>query len=576
MGTLAYGFKMSSRVGMFIEIRISLGLREDCKKFLEGLDELSSPEKLRAFADVRDLKRVRECIPLAVSLNIDELISKLLKARRKVTEPALFDLLGALEVRYKEKEDHRGNVCEELKTRLRREIPASDDDEQAEYQMMLQSRSSTDSEESAQEAERWIEEAGDDLDELALRITLSVFSGATFEVIERAKNDLAAALQPLAPAAAAENPPPAKATPPLMLRLRKAGAYETQPRPPELKRVQLSNSDLAREALAYVWQLHRESDWRQKFIQWLTSYATHRPFDVRTRAAIAAGRLAAIDYSFVRDRLLGRWLRADDNQAEYRAAIGMALGVLIREDGWADEVQKLLSEWSESTDQTERWAAARAYLYVGACCKPVKNVVANWRRIAASEIAAIDVPVSGNVYLRLANPLHMSLVDAMTRFFMHVGQLPEEEGRQIFEGILDGLEDWIASDAQDSRLGLFMFITLGGILTTPDNEQGEGAPALLRLVEEQPTESPYRKRLASLFCTILRRAASVVEAKELLCAWLEWLAGVSANAQTYESRAKALLAEIVRADTTERMRAQLIACVRDCAGSAAKRVLTEL
>jgi hypothetical protein len=363
-----------------------------------------------------------------------------------------------------------------------------------------------------------------------------------------------------------------------MRRLEKAEAYETDSEPPDYKRaIELRNPDLAGEATIYIWKLYRDEKWRQKLIEWLISHAVGHPVDVRTRAAVAIGRLALTDYRFARDKLFNPWVWSD-HQTEDRAAIGMALGVIVREKKWTAEVQNLLREWSESEERGKRWAATRAYIYVGAYWRPVREVIERWRDIAASEIAAIAIPITQNFYLRLENPLHMSLVDAMLRFFMNVAQLSEEEEKRlIFEGVLEGLENWIADDKNDAYLGLFAFTMLGRMILLDNQEQAEGPPVLLQLIEEQPAQSGYRKRLAGLFYLALRKAASVIEAKELLCMWVEWTDQLRVDSHTYEARIQALLKDIAAADNTGGMRGQLSACLRSCGESSiAARLLGSL
>jgi hypothetical protein len=550
---------------MDLQIGISIELREQCVKLFKLCDEFSSPDKLRAFVSVKDLEPVRECIVYSEHIDFDQLIDKLLRTGRSFLEPALFNLLDALAVRYEE--DAKGQACIDLKDSLQKAIPKPE--EASDYQSLIQSSAPGKNGGQVEKAQQWVKEAGDDLDELALRITLAVFSGTTLDVIERAKNDLLEVLEEFFPVPKQEVPSPAGIPMTLFGRLERAGAVEKDPQAPDWKIVFELDPEIASHALSYVWRWYSERKWRQKLTEWLTSYAVGRPVDVRTRAAVAAGRLAIVDYRFFRDNLLDRWVRAKDHQSEYRTAIGMALGVLVREERWAHEVQGLLKEWSQSTDQSERWAAMRAYIYVGSYCRPVSEVIARWRDIASSEIGTVNIQLIGRVYLRLTHPLHMSLVDAMMRFFMNIVQFPVEEQRPLFESALEGLETWIAADGDDASLGLSMFMILAEMTTPVENAHLEVSPVLLRLVEENEKTSAYRKRLASLFNLTLRKATSVLEAKELLCKWLRWINSLKANANVYEERFIALLAQVIADDTTGRMRGQLVAGLGDCGRVAA-------
>lgn len=562
---------------------ISDDLRNQCRDLFGQFDELTSPDRLRVFVCVvAELTLVRRCIPLSGELEHDVLIAKLLVTRRSPFNPALFDLLDALATRYKD--DVRAETCRQLKEKIREALLKTEKPEK-DYQTLVAISSPSDVGETEERAERWIEEAGDDLDERALRITLAVFHGTTFETIERAKNDLLEALQELVPPPSPASPPaaeaPATAPPapyvPLMQRLKKAGAYETEGQAPDWKKVvELKKPELAGEALVHVWQLNHETKWRQKLIGWLTNCVAARPADVRTRAAVAAGILAVKDYRFVRDNLLDLWVEGDD--AKYRTAIGMALGVLVREEAWAAEVQSLLRTWSESQEQAQRWAALRSYIYVGAYCKPVSEVIARWRAIAASEYAAILIQVSEDKALRLNNPIHMSLMDAMVRFFVSVAQLSEEKKRPLFAGILEGLKNWVVDGKEDAGLGLFMFTTLGRLIVGGDGES-DGAPVLLQLVSDGPTEDEvgYRSQLARIFEVVMRNGATITEARELLCDWLGWVDGLQDNSPSYESRIRTLFEEINAADQGGRARGKLAAFLRDCGRNrAAQRILSGL
>ncbi|HEY9282205.1 MAG TPA: hypothetical protein VIP46_02015 [Pyrinomonadaceae bacterium] len=569
---------MEFNVGVTIEI--SFELREQCVKLFEQCDEFSSPERLRNFAGVMELQLVRRCIPNSDRLDYDLLITKMLMTRRSSLEPALFDLLDALASRYRE--DVRGPECAQLKEKIREALLRTENHEQAkDYQRLVEISAPGDREGVDGRAAQWIEEAGDSLDECALRITLAVFHGTTFETIQRAKKDLLGALQELVPPPPPDPEAPTSTLPPphipLMRRLKQVGAYETDGKHPDWKKVvELKEPELASEALIHVWQLYREVEWRRKLIEWLTSYAAGHSADVRTRAAVAAGILAIKDYRFVRENLLKRWVYADD--AEYRTAVGMALGVLAREEDWAAEVQNLLWTWSKSPIQAERWAAVRAYIYVGAYCWPVSEVITRWRDIATSELDTVYLQVSEKKVVRLNNPLHMSLMDAMVRFFVGGAQLPAEKKRPLFAGILEGLKKWIAANEADAGLGVFMFSTLARLsVGAAGNGEADGAPMLLQLASEGPDETGFRAQLAETFEVAMRNGATIIEAQEVLCAWLHWANGLRDNSQLYETHIRALFDDIIAVDGGGRMRGKLAACLRDCGRNrTAQRILSTL
>lgn len=555
-------------------------LRDQCKELFHKCDEFSSRATLTAYVGISELTVVKTCIPDTGEVVFDIFIAKLLVAGRPPLKPAMFDLLDALARRYKG--DNRGDTCTQLKENIREALLNSEKPER-DYQQLVAISSQSDAGGGEERAAQWIEEAGDDLDERALRITLAVFHGTTFETIERAKDELLGAFQELVPpppAAAPDAPPPALPTSPhvpLMQRLKRAGAYETEAQAPDWKKtVELKKPELAGEALVHVWQLYRETKWRQKLIAWLTNCVAARPADVRTRAAVAAGILAIKDYRFVRENLLDLWVEGND--AKYRTAIGMALGVLVREEAWAAEVQGLLRKWSESPEQAERWAALRAYIYVGAYCQPVSEVIARWRAIAAFEYAAVLIQVSEDTALQLNNPIHMSLMDAMVRFFVSVAQMSDEKKRPLFAGILEGLKKCIADAKVDAGLGLFMFTTLGRLVVS-GNDQPDGAPVLLQLLSDGSTEDEvgYRSQLAGIFELVMRDGTTITEARDLWCTWLGWVDGLQEISPSYESRLRTLFEEIIAADTSGRMRGKLRVCLRDCGRKpVVERILSEL
>jgi len=220
----------------------------------------------------------------------------------------------------------------------------------------------------------------------------------------------------------------------------------------------------------------------------------------------------------------------------------------------------------------------RGYIYVGAYCRPPGEAVACWREIAASEPAAIIIPISEDEAVRLNNPLHMSLMDAIVRFFVGVALLPEEERRPLVGGILGELKEWIAASDGSEWLGLFLFTTLGKLMVgATGNGESNGAPILLQLVEEGPATTEYRSQLAGLLELAMRNGATIIETQEVLCAWLGWVDKLQGDSQPYEGRLRTLFEETIAADGSGRMRGKLAACLRDCGrNGAAQRLLSTL
>jgi len=553
---------------------ISFELREECLQLFREFDEFNNPDKLRAFTTIGGLEIVNSCILPSNDLDYTMLFTKLTTTGRSPSEPALFDLLDALGRHYPH-EELKQQRCQDLKEKLRKELLQAGNQEQAkDYEQLVESSTAGDGRGVAEGdglAAQWIDAAGDNWDELALRITLAVFNGTTFAFIERAKDDLLVSLRQLVPPSTIEDPPAVVTHVPLMRRLQNAGAKETAGTPPNWKKVIELKEDRAEfvsEAIGYIWQQYQENKWRNALIEWLTSYAVEESADVRTRVAVAVGILAIQDYRFVKHKLLDRWVEAsgeDTRKAgQYRMAIGMALGVLVREENLAGEVQNLVRSWSHSRDRSERWAAVRAYIYVGSHVRPISEVIESWREIAAFEYPAVGVEVLGERFIRL-NPLHISLMDAMMRFFIYVAEQPDEQRRSHFTGILEGLKKWIAENRTDAGMGLFMFSTLGRLMfNAVGTEETDSPPVLLQLVEEQPDQTEYRTQLAELFERVMSNGDTIIEARDLLCTWLGWINSLQNNPKSYETRVQHLLRDIIAADKSGRMRGKLTACLRDC------------
>lgn len=558
-----------------VELRITITLRKKCLNLFSKCEEFENPRKLRGFVSVKELHLVLECIEPSESIEWNGLMNKLLNKVGPSKEPLLIDLLDALAVVYEN--DTKGPLFIELKKEIRLELAENEgqEREQKTYQKLVDATDVSDaSPDLRQLAEQWIEAANNNLDELSLRITLAVFNGTSFEVIERAKADLLSSLQELSPKTEVSAGEPVAGQ--MMRRVLAAGARETEGQPPDWRRVvELDRPELAVEALTYVWQLNRESEWRRKLMDWLTKHAANNPADVRIRTALAVGRLAVKDYRFVRDNLLSQWLRKDHPQ--YRTAIGMALGVVVREEKMTAEVQNLLYGWTHSGESLEKWAAMRAYIYVGPYCQPASEPILRWREIAESELLAVDVEIEGRIF-RLNNPLHMSLADAVVKFFFSVSQLAPEERRRQLEGILEALKSWVA--AKDDRIGLgtFMFSTLGHLLgPVSADDQTDNAPVLLEFIQDQPAANGYRTQLAQLFELSMRTGVAIVEARNILCNWLRWVDGQKSNSEVNETRLRILLRDIVTADNSGKVRGKLIASLRSCGRSrTAERLLGAL
>jgi hypothetical protein len=234
-----------------------------------------------------------------------------------------------------------------------------------------------------------------------------------------------------------------------------------------------------------------------------------------------------------------------------------------------------LWKWSKSSELDERWAAVRAYIYVGAYLS-TSEVIARWQDIASSELVGVYVEVSEDNVLLLRNPLYMSLMDAMMRFFVETAQRPIEEKRRLFTGILAGLRAWMTANKGDPGLGIFMFSTLSRLVANPlESESADGPPVLFELIDD--TQSDYQAELLQLFNLLMSNGNTIVEAKDLLCRWVSWINALKSDSQAPEKRLQNLLRNIIAADTSGRMRGKLTLCLRDCGRKAVvERILSDL
>ncbi len=564
-----------------IGFRIPSSLCQECIKLFHQCEEFAFPRTLKNFTVVAGIAWIgEECVQAAERIDHDDLMTQLLTKGQSQSKPALLDLLDALVSRYLEKELWQGKEFKTLKEKILNSLTEAETEKAEDpkiYEALVEVSGSSETPGENDLARQWIDEAGSNFDELALRVTLAVFHGTPFELIERAKNDLLERLQdlmpPPSPPSEGTQPPPANHVP-LMRRIEIAGAKEIPGKAPDWRKViELNRPEAASKALSYFWQLYRESKWRQKVIEWLTEYAAGYAVDVRTRVAVAAGRLAVDDYRFVRDKLLAVWVKQNDS--EYRMAVGMALGVLVREESLVSEVQDLLSKWSKSAEMDERWAAVRAYIYVGAYLS-ASEVIASWRDIASSELMGVYVEISEDKVLLLRNPLYMSLMDAMMRFFVETAQRPIEEKRRLFTGILAGLRAWMTADKGDPGLGIFMFSTLSRLVVNPLESNGAGGPPVLfELIDD--AQSDYKAELLQLFNLLMSNGNTIMEVRDLLCRWVSWINALKSDSQSHEKRLQNLLRDIIEADTSGRMRGRLTRCLRDCGRKAVvERILSDL
>jgi hypothetical protein len=417
---------------------------------------------------------------------------------------------------------------------------------------------------------QWFEAVQQDTDDWAFRIALAVFNGAQYTVFAKAARDLAErlrstpvpiashTLRPAEPTTTLpEAPAPIKLTPPggpLIGRLKAAGATREEKEivvgdRTEARRVwivKLDDQTLPSAALTYVWMEY--VDWHEPLIEWLTEFAANQPADIRTHAAIAIGVLAIADFATIRQRVLLAWARKE--KPAFRAAIAKALGVTVSDPRRENEVRGLLRSWAHSKERALRWAAARAYIYVGTTFP--EDALKQWQVIATSEAIRVveDVEITDEnealIWWKI-NPLHRSLFSAMQTFFLNSVEQPDRV-RPIFEAGLAGLKIWVEADEKAKRavgeegLGMIVFLGLSSLLLPsngPTVEPNAWPPVLLALVDLDSPESHYRTALADLMYRALR-----AEPDEILDILRLWLERVDQD-QRYESQLLAVFHDIV-------------------------------
>lgn len=402
------------------------------------------------------------------------------------------------------------------------------------------------------QVQAWFDEAGDDVEERAFRLALAAFNGARYMAVQAAAQDLARRLVPPQPPDKDKPPPP----PPspfarrLSSRLERARAHlEWAPEPgssipgSRIEVVQLDDPAYPAALLRHVWCEY--SDLRGKLLDWLSDYAAGHTAEMRTRAAVAVGALATYDLATIRNQILIPWIRRQE--AQYRAAIGKALGVLVWSDEHSASVLALLKDWSERQDQAFRWAAARAYAEVG--LRYPHQAMEQWQAVLLSSEDEIDLGLTDDMRLVLYNPLRMSILDTMLGFFITAVELPDRY-RSVYEESAAALKSWCDQDRKERRekhgtaLGLPIFLVLAAVHVeepSTESEPDTWPPAMLVLVSAEPAPSPYRATVAGLFRQTLRWRPTQEWARQTLEDWLK------------------------RADHDARLEPSLIALLRDLA-----------
>jgi hypothetical protein len=127
-----------------------------------------------------------------------------------------------------------------------------------------------------------------------------------------------------------------------------------------LSPVQLEELLMQAMVLAHLWYQHDEIFGH--LFEWLDELGRDPDFEVSGRVAAAAGTLCALDFSYLRRRLLERWAGDPSEDRAARVSAAVALATAAQEPKLATEALTLLDQWSVCGIRTGLpWTAATAY-----------------------------------------------------------------------------------------------------------------------------------------------------------------------------------------------------------------------
>lgn len=544
-------------------MKLTVHLHKACVRVLLHCREFNDRHTLEPLFGIDPLTKYSTAFPLEARTRVhlvEIVIHNLVTYSGTKGEP-LLDLLGVLR-------DKREEVEEEWKTldELFKQVSfyfssvATDSDESVEEKRPQKSEAqelrkavhlyneATKNDNGVETAENWIGQSNGNHGEWAFRIALSVFSGAPWDTCMEAALDLGQRLASVTSTSVTEKPEPLVSPPlsPLKVLAQAGGELLTEN---THRVVRLKDSQLSREVLDYVWD---EYTHRELLIAWLSDLVVSRNPHNRIRGSIAVGFLMLNNFETIQRSVLLRWARAEDARG-YRQAIGRALSVAAEEGSRLADVRELLEFWASSSEQELRWAAARAYIYVGLRCS-VKDVIRQWRMIAEAEDFSSATIDFGSIQWVLINPLHVSLLDAMERFFLNAVDVPEIRRIAFSEGV-EGFKHWSDDEQLQSGenteketseqltvgFGLMMLIKLARMSVPSEDDYKAWPPVLLTLMEPDKKESSYRGSLLEIFEQLLIDPASQPTALEILH---EWVKRIERNPR-YEAEMRIFLNELL-------------------------------
>jgi hypothetical protein len=524
-----------------------------CQRLLIRFDDFDSHQSLKTiFIKAAELKEYETDLPEATSRRdrVNKVMAFLLdkySSRGSVFVLFLNELFSQVP-----KEDERYTELKELVPLVAIALSSRD----YEYRKVVEEfdfGNSTATPAAENDAEQWFEAARESgIDELAFRIALVVLNGAEYKAFSRAYKNLAALLSQ---SFTDEEDDKQKETParkslpiPESKRLRNAGAQRLEKQVEvtsgsaretiSLEVVELCDPNTQLPLLSYFWRDY--SFCRNEVTEWLTDLAAGQTADIRIRVAVGVGAIAINNFASIRDAILNRWAQGEEHSAEYRAAVGRALGVAIQDENRTGEVAALLRLWSASDNYFLRWAAARAYLYVGLSLAP-GDAVRQWRTIASSEEPHFYSPVNDRFYI---NPLILSLLDAMRTFFITALDTPSDVD-EVFRGAVTELRDWVTEDVkqdQTARYSLMLFTMLMQMNRT--NQTSDAASTvLLSLIDVADPEAAYFKDLVEIFYLAMRDEITLGDVRDQL---EQWVGQIDGGAACNEDRLLALLRAVIK------------------------------
>ncbi|NEP00549.1 MAG: hypothetical protein F6K58_18125 [Symploca sp. SIO2E9] len=390
-----------------------------------------------------------------------------------------------------------------------------------------------------QQVETWFDEERD-LSQRVFMIALSVLSGSKYQAVINASQLLQSLIEPPSEKEETSNSEPAF-NKKRSERLKEVSAHLTQGyentefgrSPVEL--VELDNPAFQPAILAYIWNEY--DSYRDKLLEWLHELGVHSDskFEVRIRAAAAAGELSKYAFRDVLTRIIRPWAISQQQPVQILATL--ALSVPVFEGDLASQVLNLLHNWSGLKNNPRLcWTATKAYgSYVG---------------LRFPDIALRDL-------FKIAQSGDANLLSAVAESVTILFEAGKFVPNQYFL-ILNALQDWtsLPKVTLPHQLGLLTFWILMHEAKVPgDSNQGYW-PTLLRLAKEDPMYEDIIIRLLrrSLNQKQLNKIANFPLRKQVLEEIHNWLQLVDDDTRLYPIIGTFIFKLAVQGEERERLR----------------------